>query len=187
MNKSNNKRYQITDEKIENALLTLLKDKDFNSIYVNDICKEAGIARTSFYSHYDDINDLILKIQKKYSNKIIDILLKNKLSPKDAYTKYFSYIKDHSSFYKAYFMSIDSKILAKTTYNSIFDLYSNPLNDDEIAKRKRKYHMIFIGNGIKSIACKWLFDGCIETPEEMTEILLQEYSYIFSNQNAENI
>ena len=93
MNKSNNKRYQITDEKIENALLTLLKDKDFNSIYVNDICKEAGIARTSFYSHYDDINDLILKIQKKYSNKIIDILLKNKLSPKDAYTKYLAFIK----------------------------------------------------------------------------------------------
>ncbi|SUQ47064.1 hypothetical protein CNEONATNEC26_01345 [Clostridium neonatale] len=27
MNKSNNKRYQITDEKIENALLTLLKIK----------------------------------------------------------------------------------------------------------------------------------------------------------------
>lgn len=47
--------------------------------------------------------------------------------------------------------------------------------------------MIFIGAGIKTIACKWLLDGCIETPEEMTEILLQEYSYIFSNQNSENI
>ncbi len=187
MNKSNNKRYQITDEKIENALLALLKDKDFNSTYVNDICKEAGIARTSFYSHYDDINDLILKTQNKYSNKILEILLTNKLSSKDAYTMYFSYLKDHSVFYKAYLISSDSRIFAKNTCDYLLDLYAERLNMDNINKRKKKYHMIFIGAGINAIACKWLLDGCIETPEEMTEILLHEYSYIFSNQNSEKI
>ena len=33
-------------------------------------------------------------------------------------------------------------------------------------EREIKYHMIFIGSGIKSIAHKWILDGCIETPEQ---------------------
>ena len=35
--------------------------------------------------------------------------------------------------------------------------------------------MVFIGAGIKAAAYKWLNDGCIETPEEMAELI---YAYI---------
>lgn len=182
MNKTNNKRYQLTDVKIENALIKLLKDKDFNSIYVNDICKEAGIARTSFYSHYDDINDLILKIQDKYSKDIIDILMKNKLSSKDAFTKYFYYLKDHSYFYKVYLMSPENSIFKKNSNEPLFALYSNLFENKNKNEREINYNMIFIAAGIKGISYKWLLDGCIETPEKMTEILHREYSGIISHE-----
>ena len=175
MNKMNNKRYQLTDMKIENALIKLLKDKDFDSIYVNDICREAGISRTSFYSHYDDINDLILKIQNKHSNNIINILLKNKISSKDAFIKYFYYLKCHYDFYKAYLIISDSIISMRSTYNSIFDLYPELIQKENKTERETKYHMVFMGAGIKAISLKWLLNGCIETPEEMTEIILKEY------------
>ena len=181
MNKSNNIRYKTTDLKIENALLKLLKDKDFNSIYINDICKESGIARTSFYSHYDDINDLILKIQYKYSNDIIDILVKNKVSFKDAFTKYFYYLKDHSFFYKALLMSSESAIFKKTTHDYMSNLYSKLTQHIDENKRPTKYHLTFVSAGIKSIAYKWILDGCAETPEEMAKIILQEYTYLNSN------
>lgn len=167
MNKINNKRYKLTEMKIENALIKLLKAKDFDSVYINDICKEAGISRTSFYSHYDDINDLILKIQNKHYNNIIHILLKKKLSSKDAFTRYFYYLRCHSDFYKAYLMSSDSNILIGHAYNSIFDLYPELIQKENKTERETKYHMVFIGAGIKAISRKWLLNGCIETPEEM--------------------
>lgn len=167
MNKINNKRYKLTEMKIENALIKLLKAKDFDSVYINDICKEAGISRTSFYSHYDDINDLILKIQNKHYNNIIHVLLKKKLSSKDAFTRYFYYLRCHSDFYKAYLMSSDSNILIEHAYNSIFDLYPELIQKENKTERETKYHMVFIGAGIKAISRKWLLNGCIETPEEM--------------------
>lgn len=175
MNKSNNERYKLTDLKIKNAFLKLLKDKDFNSIYVNDICKEANISRTSFYSHYDDINDLIIKIKYKYHNDIINILLKEKLSSKDSFIKYFYYLKDHLEFFKVYLMTSESSILRNQSHESTYDLYYKLIQKENRTEREIKYHMIFIGAAIKAIACKWLIDGCIETPEEMAEIVHREY------------
>lgn len=176
MNKPNNKKYCMTESKIENALIDLLKSKTFNSIYVNDICKKAGIARTSFYSHYDDINDLICKIQEKYYKDIINMLVTDHLSLKDAFTKYFYYLKDHSDFYKVYLISQESHIFLKQNYESLYDLCSKlPQNKDK-TERIAKYNMAFVSAGIKAIAYKWLNDGCIETPEEMAELLYHELS-----------
>lgn len=174
MNKPNNKKYYMTESKIENALMDLLKYKTFDSIYVNDICKKAGIARTSFYSHYDDINDLICKIQEKYYKDIINMLVTDHLSLKDAFTKYFYYLKDHSDFYKAYLISHESRIFKKQHYESLYNLYSKLPQNKNKTERIVKYNMVFLGAGIKSIAYKWLNDGCIETPEEMAELLYYE-------------
>ena len=176
MNKSNNKRYQLTDIKIENALLKLLKDKDFNSIYINDICREANISRTAFYSHYDDINDLILKIQNKYHSHIINILIKDRSSLKNTFTRYFYYLKEHADFYKAFFNSPENRLITNQTYDVIFNLYPELVHIPNKTEREIKYHMLFIGAGIKSIAHKWILDGCIETPEQMSDILLHEYT-----------
>ena len=38
-----------------------------------------------------------------------------------------------------------------------------------------KYHIEFFRSGINSIIKMWLNDGCKESPEEMTEILKEEY------------
>ena len=38
-----------------------------------------------------------------------------------------------------------------------------------------KYHIEFFRNGLNSIIKLWLADGCRESPEEMAEVLKQEY------------
>lgn len=62
MNVDNNLRFKSTEDKIRNALATLLKKKNFQDIYIyiKDVCKEAGINRSTFYEHYQDINDLMI-------------------------------------------------------------------------------------------------------------------------------
>ena len=38
-----------------------------------------------------------------------------------------------------------------------------------------KYHIAFFRNGINAIIKMWLAGGCVETPEEMADIIKQEY------------
>ena len=41
------------------AFLELLEKKDFAYITVKEICEKAGVNRSTFYLHYETINDLL--------------------------------------------------------------------------------------------------------------------------------
>ena len=64
-------------EKIKNALINLLNKYNFDEISVKDICKFAEISRGTFYLHYHDKNDLVLKYQKSvmvYAKNILSLI-----------------------------------------------------------------------------------------------------------------
>ena len=44
---------------MHNALITLLDSKDFEYITIKEICETAGVNRSTFYLHYDNVNDLL--------------------------------------------------------------------------------------------------------------------------------
>lgn len=50
MNTPNNKRKKESMERIEKVFIELLQTKALNEISVSDICKRAGLNRTTFYA-----------------------------------------------------------------------------------------------------------------------------------------
>lgn len=80
------------------------------------------------------------------------MLIIDHLSLKDAFTKYFYYLKDHSDFYKAYLISHESHIFKKQHYESLYNLYSKLPQNKNKTERIVKYNMVFLGAGIKAIA-----------------------------------
>ena len=58
-------RYSVADEAILGAFFKLLKKKTPNQITVSDITKTAGIARSTFYNHYQDIPSLVSAVEEK--------------------------------------------------------------------------------------------------------------------------
>lgn len=188
MNISNNIRFQSTEEKIEKAFIRLLKRKSYDNIFVKDICLEAGINRSSFYAHYLDINDLMMKYEDKISKQITKILNENYFDDK-IFIHFFEFIKNNSDFYKAYikssqtvpFKQRDIFKLFKDKFKVISSKKSYFYNDSEI-----EYHMCFFGAGLKSICERWLETDCKESPEEMANILKKEYennAKYFENKN----
>lgn len=47
-------RVTKTQRSISEALLALLRDRSFSKITINDICEEAMVSRSTFYSHFED-------------------------------------------------------------------------------------------------------------------------------------
>ena len=170
MNTQNNCRRRDSREKLEKAFLELLQNRELDEIHVSDLCKLAGLNRTTFYANYIDIYDLADSIRDRLENDL-SALYHDEIAAgvnSNNYLKLFSRIRENQIFYKTYF---------KLGYDNNYRIMSY---DTELAKRHFgnrfiEYHMEFFKSGLTSIIKLWLKNGCRETPEEMFEILKGEY------------
>ena len=64
-----NKRNQ-TKQKIQDAFITLYRERDITKISVRDVCEVASINRSTFYVYYDDIFDLQEAIETELMSQI---------------------------------------------------------------------------------------------------------------------
>ena len=149
MNTPNNKRYRDMTECINAAFSSLLQNKELRDITVTDICELAGIERSTFYAHYNDIaalaNDYAAQIEKQVSEQP---------HKENDFSWIFEYIKEHPDFFKIY-----------------FKLGVSQVSSD--------YKTIFFRNGAYSVAKMWFEDGCVESSEQMGVIIKREYEKIY--------
>lgn len=52
--------------KLNIAILDLLRSKDKEEITVSELCKLASVNRNTFYSHYKDVNELVDEVRANY-------------------------------------------------------------------------------------------------------------------------
>jgi AcrR family transcriptional regulator len=55
------RRIQRTRQLLSNALLTLIEDRGYESLTVNDITEQANVGRATFYLHYQDKEQLLVE------------------------------------------------------------------------------------------------------------------------------
>lgn len=167
----NNKK-KNSEEKIEKIFIELLQTKEIKDISISELCKIAKVNRSTFYKSYLDINDLIDKIRIRIINEFLSVYEDEWNNKEHSYNflKLFKHIKDNQIFYKTYF-------------KLQFDLtnpYFYKIDDEEILKffdniNHKEYHIEFFKAGITAIIKRWLNNGCKESPEEIDEIIKEEY------------
>lgn len=183
MNTPNNKRKKESMERIEKIFIELLQTKVLNEISVSDICKRAGLNRTTFYANYPDIYGLADAIRDKLEVAVSD-LYRDEITQgfnSNDYLKLFRHIQENQIFYQTYFkLGYDNK------YRIIS--YDTGLAKMHFQSKHIEYHMEFFKAGITQIIKMWLKNGCKESPEEMFEIIKSEYQgreAFFDNKGTE--
>lgn len=176
MNVKNNSRYKLSSEKIETTFLSLILNHKYEDITITQICETANINRSTFYSHYDDINDLTIKIEAKFAKSMASIFNYGERQTHEAMVEMFTFIKENKYFYKA-FLNIPYITLAETSIKStiltnVKEKRAISINNDI----ELFYRANFFGAGIKEICRLWIERDCKESPEEMALILYNEYT-----------
>ena len=175
MNIKNNLRYKTSNDKIENAFLFLLQKYKYDDITISQICKQAEINRSTFYCHYTDINDLIIKIEKKFAKETAGIFNFGERRSHDAMIEMFTFVKNNKYFYKA-FLNIPYTTFAETdTKIKCLEHVGKSSNIKSSIDMGLFYRGSFFGAGIKEMCRIWLERDCKETPEQMASLLLEEY------------
>lgn len=170
MNTPNNKRKRESMERIEKVFIELLQTKELNEISISDICKRAGLNRTTFYSNYTDLYGLADTIRDKLEAEVSD-LYKDEITHgfnSNDYLKLFRHIKENQIFYQTYF---------KLGYDNQYKIiaYDTDLARTHFQNKFVTYHMEFFKAGITQIIKLWLQNDCKESPEDLFEIIKSEY------------
>lgn len=170
MNTPNNRRKQESKRKIEEVFVEMLKKKELNQITVTDICKSAGINRTTFYASYVDIYDLSEAVQKSLHDEVMNLYSdeRERNESKHDFLKLFRHIKANPDVFRMYFKLNNGKGLK-------FIMYDREEAASLIDMRYIDYHIEFFGNGLNAVIRKWLENDCRESPEEINRIIMAEY------------
>ena len=175
MNTVNNARNRKTEDDIRKAYLNLVISRsDVSSITVSDICKKAGINRTTFYAHYLDIDDMKDSICDWMMNEFLSVFSEEIAARTHSYDflKLFRNIYENQIFYRIYFkLGFDFRKTfldngSSAAMSGGFSKYTDNID----------YHIEFFSAGITAIVRKWLDGGCHETPEAMAKVIYDEYS-----------
>lgn len=170
MNTKNNRRKQASREKFEQALVELLQEKELHQIRVSELCKHAGLNRSTFYANYMDIYDMADKLRENLESEVAALDGSKNLQgfTFNNYLQLFQLIAQNPTFYQTYF---------KLGYDEQYRIwqYDSELAGKHFDNRFIEYHMEFFKSGLTKIIKLWLQNGCRETPMEMAEILRSEY------------
>ena len=188
MNKSESK-YFNTALLMNEALLLLLEKKDYDFITVTEVCQKAGVNRSTFYLHYESMDDLLFEtienINKKFNqtfdNEIIDVhgLDKKELFLiRDEYLlPYLSFIKQNKRIYKL--IHNQPHIFRKQmTFQMFYDqIFSKILDRYDIPKNEQEYLFSYFSFGLVAIIQKWIEKDCVDDIEIIADIMKKVVDY----------
>lgn len=169
---------------MDEAFLKLLAQKDFAWITVKEICAEAGVNRSTFYLHYETIDDLLEESIHYLHESFLscftektDFVAQIRSCPKEklylATPEYLApwlqFIKEHQRLYRTA-MERPGALQAEQTYQKMFRYIFDPILERFLVPdAQRMYYMSFYLGGIMGIVAQWLKQDCAESVEQITE------------------
>lgn len=176
MNKKNNKRRRESQQKMEEAFFKLIEKREAEEISVTSICELAQVNRSTFYANYTDMNGLLEQIKENMFADLKNLYESEPIGEaedwNERFLKLFVHIKKNQEFFRIYFkLGFDLNF----EYSERIVMTLSP----QIDKRFLEYHIEFLKGGIVSLTKRWLNNGCRISPEELVDILKNEYNYFF--------
>ena len=169
-------RVRRTRDALGDALISLMQEKPFETITVQDVLDRAQVSRSTFYSHYSDKDDLLLSDAEDFFEAISNALsAHNDRSDRVFPVKeFFEHLSDVQPFYKAlvksgkYQANMD---LARGHFAQGIERRLSELPRGQSIPRDELAAVAFTHAGaLLSLLTWWLDKGMRETPEDMDKL-----------------
>lgn len=158
MDKKENQRVRLTKQLLKNSLLELSKTKSLNKISVSELCKEAGINRSTFYVHYGSQYDVLSNIEDDLIAVLINSLRQTNtpLSIDEQIEVLHDCLKEHAAVSKFIFSYNDSNsTFARKLFCVLFDELPTKALLNYEDEEQRLLTTFFI-NGIYYVIRQWV-------------------------------
>ncbi len=179
-----------TQERLQNALLELLGEKELKAITVKEICEKAGISRNAFYQHYgykEDVYDqMVAKATERIRNALAPVIPDETKFQQDTVRQYAKHIIEEISEVRELIyvmLKRDDGVFLRQLTDLIFGQnLTNALHffGIEVSEELRLYYE-YHSAGMAAFIIRWVLNG--DLTEEaaaslLVDILLQGPSQI---------
>ena len=180
MNKQES-RYQYTAALMDEALLLLLEQKDFDAITVKEVCQKAGVNRSTFYLHYETMNDLLEEtvafINDRFKASLAAVPTEDPsrviLTSEKYLRPYLKFIKENMRAYRVIHQK-DHLFNSQKTFESFYQsIFSPALTFFGVSEREKKYVFAFYTQGTVAIIGKWLESNCQDEIDLIVDLIMR--------------
>ena len=183
MNK-NESRYFKSAEKMHIALISLLDKKDFELITVKEICETAGVNRSTFYLHYDNISDLLTEtveaVYKDFFGRFeaeggLDIAGKSDeelfLVTPQYLMPYLGFVEENRKLFNLMYEKGETLGTEKMYFTWFKEIFGPILTRFGVSEKEQPLIMIFYLKGLIGLVTEWVKDDCMRSKEEIVAII----------------
>lgn len=169
------RRVRRTRALLLQGLIQLMKEKDIKDISVKELSDLVDINRGTFYLHYNDIYDMVNKIEEELFiefNQILnkDLTSSNQLTPpKETLLDIFSLLERHRELAQVMIGPHGDLAFVNHLKTLVKDRLQYVL-DSSHSSQDYEYYYAFIVSGCIGIFDIWLNHPNPRTPEEMADI-----------------
>ena len=181
------RRVRKTKAQLRAGLARLMQKKSIKEITVKELVDEVDINRSTFYLHYETLEDLLsesveymneqfLAYMKQDTNvfmiRILECPLDELYLVTPQYlTPYLKYIKENKRLFLTAVKNTKALRLEES-YDKMFQFVFAPvLERYQVSDEIRKYMMAFYVQGLMAIIAQWLKNDCEDTIEQMIDVM----------------
>lgn len=186
MNRSESKYFR-TAARMDKAFLELLDKKSFSRITVKEICEKAGVNRSTFYLHYETVDDLLSETveyliqeyqnyvnpeSRKIVSKLRDCPMEelNLITP-EYLMPYLQFIRENKKIFRTA-MENAAVLRLHEVYDRMFlQVFTPILERFAVPNRERTYRMEFYIHGLMAIVTHWLGQDCADPADYVCSVM----------------
>lgn len=184
-NTKEDRRVKRTKKNLRNSLFALLEEKSINQITVTELTTLADVNRSTFYLYYNDIYDMMEKIQQEIYSVFVETVVRFKSDFTDIESviiycrRFLEFCKENYQVCRFITRNDCNNHLAEKIKLAVRCVIPDsagtfPENDP------RNYLTTFALSGILATILEWMNNGMKIPTEDMARFL--SYTYVFGSQ-----
>ena len=165
----------MTKKMMKDALLEALEKQPLEKITVTDICEKADVNRSTFYSYYEDIGQLLLEIEDDVLNNLPVFPDSGSIEPDDRFLstleEFFNYVCENERLFRVLIVQRDSSSFNHRLVNSVMERYRNASDTGD--KLLDRYAYVYCVSGVIGIMKEWINGHFPISTRDFAQIALQ--------------
>lgn len=163
-------KHSYAKKLLHQALLILLQKKQLEKITVSELCRKAGVNRTTFYNYYTAPSDILREIVQQFA---VSLPLTEDSSPVETITHVLSLMENNLSLSRLLLQALPGTFLSDTilALPQIGTLFANEASSCKDAQRKEA-ELAFISAGSSRLISEWLLSDTRCSAKEEAEFIL---------------
>lgn len=174
-----NRRTRITKTLIKNSLITLMQNQPIHRITIKEICENADINRSTFYSYYSNQYDLLQRIEDEIitetqKNLQIGVINQEESDTLKMLEAMLNYIVKNADVCKLLLGERGDCNFQKKLMSSVLEQFFNVITiEKEWDQKTMDYISLFAVSGGMGLIQNWMHNDLDKSPKEMAVMILK--------------